>query len=122
MKNAIIYRDELSIAKKDFDKAIAEIRNSTIFAIVGAVLCLNKKGVRISVDFAPDHLTVYKSGDNLGEGDYLKSSDGSYLYTVEQMLDVLEQLEEMDKPRVTETEDDIKLLFEKEDESDAEAV
>lgn len=120
MNNAMIYRDELSIAKKDFDNTLGEIRHSVIFAIVGAVLRLNKKGVRVSVDFAPDHLTVYKGGDNVGEGDYLKSSNNSYLYTIEQMLDVLEQLEAIDGPAFTE--DDIELLFDKGGARDAEDV
>ena len=107
MNNATIYRDEYRMAQADFEKAVTEIQNSTVFAIVGALLHLRKKGVRASICFEADHISIF-DGERFIGGDV-------QLASAEQLIGALAELEEMDKQ--ADTVDDISLLFSKEEDT-----
>ena len=116
MSNAAEYRTELSVATADYDRILADIRSDVIHAIVGMVTRLNKQGHRFTISFDENDVSIYRNN----EGEYLKLNNHSYFSTVADLICALEQLEAMDKPAATE--DDISIIFNKEDARDAEAV
>ena len=121
MSNAAEYRTELSVATADYDRILADIRSDTVHAIVGTVMRLNKQGHRFSISFESDgSLSIYQSGETLEKGAYIKAHGSIGLSTAAELINALEQLEAMDKPAATE--DDISIIFNKEDAHDAETV